>query len=150
MQRKCCLVVFPGTASPLNVARKEATTMVVLMHAAIDQAPTKPETCRRMRVTLASFVVCFFACGGSAADPQGQNAVLGQNSAELATLEIRDDNIDLFTDCPPPGEIGQNWFPAPSEWRSPSAAQAESGSPEPARNDSPSAEPLASARELVD
>jgi hypothetical protein len=94
-------------------------------------------------------LVALVACGGSTADPHAQDAHLGQ-SAELATLEIREDNIDLFTDCPPPGDIGQNWFPAPSDWRPPSAAPAEPGS-QPDRNDSPPPQqPLATARELVD
>jgi hypothetical protein len=40
---------------------------------------------------------------------------------QLATLEIRADQIDRFEHCPPPGEIGQAWIPPLPEWHPPSA-----------------------------
>ena len=41
---------------------------------------------------------------------------------ELAAFEVRDDGIDRFEHCPPPGEIGQGWSPPIPEWHPPSAS----------------------------
>ena len=49
--------------------------------------------------------------------------------AEVAELEIRAVGIDRFTMCPPPGELGQPWFPPPPPWSAPAAPAA--GAPEP-------------------
>jgi hypothetical protein len=48
---------------------------------------------------------------------------------ELATLEIRADQIDRFEHCPPPGDIGQAWIPPLPEWHPP-AANASAAVPE--------------------
>lgn len=40
----------------------------------------------------------------------------------LAAFELRDDGVDRFEHCPPPGEIGQDWIPAIPEWHPPSAS----------------------------
>jgi hypothetical protein len=69
--------------------------------------------------------------------------------AELTTFEIRNDDVDRFEHCPPPGEIGQEWLPPIPEWRPASASpQAEAGSAPAAALDE--ARLPASSRELVD
>lgn len=42
--------------------------------------------------------------------------------AEVAELEIRGGGVDRFTVCPPPGELGQPWFPQPPPWSAPPVA----------------------------
>jgi len=62
------------------------------------------------------------ACAGEpppAAPIEERARVTGVN---LARLEIRDDNVDRFEHCPPPGEIGQEWVPAIPEWHLPAAS----------------------------
>lgn len=44
--------------------------------------------------------------------------------AEVAELEIRAVGVDRFTICPPPGELGQPWFPQPPAWSPPAATEA--------------------------
>lgn len=46
--------------------------------------------------------------------------------AEVAELEIRALDVDRFALCPPPGELGQPWFPTPRPWSPPAVA---AGSP---------------------
>jgi hypothetical protein len=48
---------------------------------------------------------------------------------QLATLEVRADQIDRFEHCPPPGDIGQAWIPPLPEWHPP-AANASAAVPE--------------------
>ena len=43
-------------------------------------------------------------------------------TVELAAFEVRDDQIDRFEHCPPPGEIGQDWLPPIPEWHPPAAS----------------------------
>ena len=44
--------------------------------------------------------------------------------AEVAELEIRAVGVDRFTVCPPPGDLGQPWFPQPGPWSAPPVADA--------------------------
>jgi hypothetical protein len=53
--------------------------------------------------------------------------------AEIAELEIRSLGVDRFTTCPPPGELGQPWFPQPGAWSAPAIVDA--GAPEPIDQD---------------
>ena len=53
--------------------------------------------------------------------------------AEIAELEIRALGVDRFAVCPPPGELGQPWFPQPGPWTAPPGA--DSGVPEPIDED---------------
>lgn len=42
--------------------------------------------------------------------------------AEVGELEIRGGGVDRFTVCPPPGDLGQPWFPQPPPWSTPPVA----------------------------
>jgi hypothetical protein len=95
------------------------------------------------------------SCAASSTEPAGEARLLGQSTAELATLEIRRDNVDLFADCPPPGEIGQGWYPPPSDWRPSPSPNPEAGAGEPRESTGAgegSQQPAGGAglRELVD
>lgn len=46
-------------------------------------------------------------------------------SVEVADLELHEDGIDRFTACPPPGEIGQDWYPPVPDWTPPEDAKRE-------------------------
>jgi hypothetical protein len=43
-------------------------------------------------------------------------------SIEIADFEVNGDGIDRFTSCPPPGEIGQEWYPQVPDWTPPANA----------------------------
>jgi hypothetical protein len=43
-------------------------------------------------------------------------------AVQLTAFEVRDDNLDRFEHCPPPGEIGQDWVPKIPEWHPPAAS----------------------------
>ncbi|MBX3189165.1 MAG: AgmX/PglI C-terminal domain-containing protein [Labilithrix sp.] len=51
-------------------------------------------------------------------------------AADIAELEIRGQGVDRFTRCPPPGRLGDPWFPQPRPWTAP-APTADAGPPEP-------------------
>lgn len=61
------------------------------------------------------------SCGGESGmvpiDPSKTRTAV----AEVAELEIRAGGVDRFTVCPPPGELGQPWFPQPPPWSPPPA-----------------------------
>ena len=44
--------------------------------------------------------------------------------AEIGELEIRAVGADRFTVCPPPGALGQPWFPPPGPWVAPALVDA--------------------------
>jgi hypothetical protein len=79
--------------------------------------------------TTTLFAATLPSCGGDQAgmvpiDPsKGRTPV-----AEISELEIRAVGIDRFAACPPPGELGQPWFPQPTAWSPPPVADA--GAPE--------------------
>ncbi|HSO34249.1 MAG TPA: AgmX/PglI C-terminal domain-containing protein [Labilithrix sp.] len=47
--------------------------------------------------------------------------------AEVAELEIRAVGVDRFTVCPPPGDLGQPWFPQPGPWTAPAVVAVDAG-----------------------
>jgi len=50
-------------------------------------------------------------------------------AADVAELEIRTSGVDRFSTCPPPGELGQHWIPAPFPWTAPPATDAGADNP---------------------
>jgi hypothetical protein len=105
-------------------------------------------------VLLLSMMAC--AAGDRTAAPPPRVSGTG---VELATLEIRDDSVDRFEHCPPPGEIGQEWLPPIPEWHAPAVpasaealARGSSGGVTDAMADtgSPDAAAPASQQELTD
>lgn len=67
------------------------------------------------------------ACGGEEKPPV-EPAHRTPPNAEISELEIRGGGVgvDRFALCPPPGELGQQWFPAPAAW-TPAPASADAG-----------------------
>jgi hypothetical protein len=65
-------------------------------------------------------VLALSAC---AAEPPRVPADKGRTTAvQLTTFEVRDDQLDRFEHCPPPGEIGQDWVPRIPDWHPPAAS----------------------------
>jgi hypothetical protein len=60
-------------------------------------------------------------CGGGDDRPPVEPAHRTPPAAEISELEIRGGgaNVDRFALCPPPGELGQQWFPPPAQWAPP-------------------------------
>jgi hypothetical protein len=81
-------------------------------------------------LAAATLVAAVPSCGGDTSgmvpiDPsKGRTPV-----AEISELEIRAVGVDRFAICPPPGELGQPWFPQPVAWSAPPVADA--AAPEP-------------------
>lgn len=72
-------------------------------------------------VCLAVIGTVALACGS--APPKVPLDKRGKvTTVELAAFEVRDDQIDRFEHCPPPGEIGQDWLPPLPEWHPPAAS----------------------------
>jgi hypothetical protein len=83
---------------------------------------------RRRSVSVAVFVLAS-SCGTSS-HPVAPEKQLG-TSIEVADLEINGDGIDRFAACPPPGDLGQEWYPAVADWSPPP------GSPQPENSGTP-------------
>jgi hypothetical protein len=66
------------------------------------------------------------ACAAEHHPPAPPDARSHVTGVQLATLEIRDDQVDRFEHCPPAGEIGQAWIPVLPEWHPPAASAAAS------------------------
>jgi hypothetical protein len=73
--------------------------------------------------TLTALALTACADNHPPAPPDARSRVTG---VQLATLEIRDDQVDRFEHCPPAGEIGQAWIPKLPEWHPPAASAAAS------------------------
>jgi hypothetical protein len=73
-------------------------------------------------VGVAVIATAAVACA-SGAPPRAPVDKRGKvTTVELAAFEVRDDQIDRFEHCPPPGEIGQDWLPPLPEWHPPAAS----------------------------
>lgn len=72
------------------------------------------------RAAFAAGVLVVAGCGGEEKPPV-EPPHRTPPAAEVSELEIRGGgaNVDRFTLCPPPGELGQQWFPPPPEWTPP-------------------------------
>jgi hypothetical protein len=71
------------------------------------------------------------ACGSATAPPAEPSEVDRPTNAEVAELEISSSNVDRFSWCPPPGELGQGWIPPLAPWTP--APLAKSAEPLPAQ-----------------
>jgi hypothetical protein len=67
------------------------------------------------------------ACGATEAHPTTPEHPRG-TSIEVADFEVNGDGIDRFAACPPPGEIGQDWYPPVPDW-TPSSSADDAGAP---------------------
>jgi hypothetical protein len=98
-------------------------------------------------------LVACASCAGTTTGSINEENRARPTSAELTTFEIRDDNVDRFEHCPPPGDIGQDWLPPIADWRPAAAAPQVEPAPIPIDgvSDAPASPTApASLRELVD
>jgi hypothetical protein len=75
-------------------------------------------TCSRLRVTLAPLALAA-ACGGGSAESSPPAALETRSSGtniEVSELDINWNGVDRFVNCPPPGELGQDWIPPLPAW----------------------------------
>jgi hypothetical protein len=75
---------------------------------------------------LASLALVSSCGAGTAAtpDPAATAALESKNtgtSIEVSEFDISADEIDRFVNCPPPGELGQDWIPPLPPWTPPAA-----------------------------
>ena len=93
---------------------------------------------RLSRPSLVSLALCPLALSSCGKDELGMVPFDPSKRqtpvAEVAELEIRAIGVDRFTVCPPPGELGQPWFPQPGPW-TPPALVVDAGPPEPIDQD---------------
>lgn len=77
----------------------------------------------RMRRGLSLAVAALFVLAPACAEPpKAPPAKAALTAVELNAFEVRDDNVDRFQHCPPPGDIGQDWVPPVPEWHPPAAS----------------------------
>lgn len=73
----------------------------------------------RRALPVVGFGVLVAACAEPPRAPRARGPV---TAVELASFEIRADQVDRFEHCPPAGEIGQDWVPPIPEWHPPAAS----------------------------
>lgn len=76
------------------------------------------------------------SCGGSSVETPDPSTTALQakstgTSVEVSELDISEDEIDRFINCPPPGELGQDWIPPLPPWTPPSTSEASDPGPLP-------------------
>jgi hypothetical protein len=83
--------------------------------------PDRPMQGRAVFAVSVASALLFVACGSGDERPPVEPAHRTPPAAEISELEIRGSgaNVDRFALCPPPGELGQQWFPAPPQWTPP-------------------------------
>jgi hypothetical protein len=75
-----------------------------------------------------SLAAVISAC--SSRPPEVPDTGLSITSVEVAELEIDASGIDRFTNCPPPGELGQAWIPPIPAWTASGSSHRADSSPE--------------------
>lgn len=88
------------------------------------------------RIVARMFLVTFIASAVATASAACSNPQEGMvafdpskrqtPAADIAELEIRgmENGVDRYVSCPPPGELGQPWFPNAPAWKPPASADA--------------------------
>ena len=77
------------------------------------------------RLAGVALLATMSACTEPARAPSGRGT--SETSVELATFQVRADQVYRFEHCPPPGDIGQDWVPPIPEWHPPAAASSSAG-----------------------
>jgi hypothetical protein len=77
-------------------------------------------------VALGSLSCAVFAACASASHPVAPIAPHGE-SIEISDFEVNHDGVDRFSACPPPGELGQEWYPEIPDWTPPASASEDDG-----------------------
>ncbi|HSQ63204.1 MAG TPA: AgmX/PglI C-terminal domain-containing protein [Polyangiaceae bacterium] len=72
---------------------------------------------RRSLPAVAALALLGPACGSS--EPPKTPPAYRGTSIEIAEFEVNADGVDRFASCPPPGELGQDWFPPVPDWSPP-------------------------------
>jgi len=74
----------------------------------------------RTSTSIAALALCAASCGS---EPPKPPQVFHGTSIEIADFEVNGDGIDRFASCPPPGDLGQEWFPPVPDWSPPPGAK---------------------------
>jgi hypothetical protein len=87
-------------------------------------------------VALVSAMAFVPSCGGQAEEAPDPSAVALQarstgTSVEVSELDISEDDIDRFINCPPPGELGQDWIPTIPPWTPSASSESFTSDPPP-------------------
>ncbi|MBS2015349.1 MAG: AgmX/PglI C-terminal domain-containing protein [Deltaproteobacteria bacterium] len=91
------------------------------------------------RIVALAAVVTGTVAAGACGTPEGMVAIDPSQrqtpTADIAELEIRgmENGVDRYVTCPPPGELGQPWFPNAPAWTPPATTDA--GAPIPIDED---------------
>src|SRR5271169_3585565 len=88
-----------------------------------------PPACRNRSTwsaSLASVVLIASSCGGPSTETPPPTSPVEPRSTgtsiEVAELDINWNGIDRFVNCPPPGELGQDWIPPLPPWTPPAVS----------------------------
>jgi len=80
-----------------------------------------------VRRSFILLTVASAACG-SGTPPVAPERPRG-TSIEISDFEVNGDGVDRFSACPPPGEIGQEWYPDIPDWSPPPGSGDDAGAP---------------------
>ncbi len=80
------------------------------------------------RFSLLTILGAMLGACGSSAHPVTPERPHG-TSIEIADFEVNGDGIDRFSACPPPGELGQEWYPEIQDWSPPQGSGDDAGAP---------------------
>ncbi len=80
---------------------------------------------RNLSVVGACFTI--FSCASEVAPapetPSSVEPTPKGTSVEVAEFDVSDNGIDRFLNCPPPGELGQDWIPPLPPWTPPTSTE---------------------------
>lgn len=81
----------------------------------------------RLRLLFSALALGALASCGGSQPPAAASAGPRGTSIEISDFEVNGDGIDRFAVCPPPGEIGQDWYPPIPDWTPPASAAKDDG-----------------------
>jgi hypothetical protein len=82
----------------------------------------------RWRFVCSSALFVVAACGAESHPTTPER--VHTSSIEVSDYEVNGDWVDRFATCPPPGDLGQEWYPPVPEW-SPTGSADDAGAPPP-------------------
>jgi hypothetical protein len=82
-------------------------------------------------VSFVGICLAVVSCAGEASPTSetrsAVDAIQTGTSVEVAEFDVSENGIDRFLNCPPPGELGQDWIPPLPSWTPPASTEGSVG-----------------------